>query len=71
MAHHSAWVGHHTGGSRSKPQYTRAHLGGEAVGCSPTPQHHFNEPKTMVHNDNMVAEQVFVRPLGAQNSVCP
>ena len=34
MAHHPAWVGHHTGGSRSKPtEYTRAHFGSEAVGC--------------------------------------
>ena len=34
---HPAWVGHHTDGSRSKPTVHPA-LGGEAVGCSPTPQ---------------------------------
>ena len=31
MAHHPAWVGHHTGGSRSRPS-TRAHNGEKAVG---------------------------------------
>ena len=61
MAHHPAWVGHHTGGSRSKTTVHCGHFGGEAVGCSLALQHHNNEPKKTQHNDNMVAEQVLRR----------
>ena len=60
---------------------TRAHFGGEAVGCSPTPRHHINEPKKTQHNNNMVAEQLLcdlsvrrasvMRSLGAQNKCVP
>ena len=32
-------------GPGQNPQYTRAHLGGEAVGCSPTPQHTTMSPE--------------------------
>ena len=35
MAHHPVWVA----------QYTRAHFGGEAVGCAPTPQHTTMSPR--------------------------
>ena len=45
MAHHPAWVGHHTGGSQSKPTVHLCHFGGEAVRCSPTPQHKTVSPR--------------------------
>ena len=32
-------------GPSQNPQYTRAHFGGEAVGCSPTPQHTTMSPR--------------------------
>ena len=40
MAHRPACVG-----PGQNPQYTRAHFGGEAVGCSPTPQHTTMSPR--------------------------
>ena len=51
------------------PQYTRAHFGGEAVGCSPTPQHDNNESKKTQHDNNMVAEQVLCDP-SVRRTVC-
>ena len=47
VAHHPAWVGHHTGGVPVKTHSNgpRAHFGGEAVGCSPTPQHTTMSPR--------------------------
>ena len=78
MAHHPAWVGHHTGGFRSTPTVHPCPL--RSGGCgwlTGTPTH--NESKKTQHNNNMVAEQVLrdlsvrrasvVRSLGAQISV--
>ena len=56
-------------GPSQNPQYTRAHFGGEAAGCSLTLQHHNNEPKKTQHNDNMVAEQVLC-DLSVRRTVC-
>ena len=45
MAHHPAWVRITRVGPGQNPQYTRAHFGGQAVGCSPTPQHTTMSPR--------------------------
>ena len=45
-------------GPGQNPQCTRAHFGGEAVGCSTSSTTHNNESKKTQNNDNMVAEQV-------------
>ena len=73
MAHHPAWVGHHTGTVHPCP----LRWGGCGL-LTGTPTHN-NESKKTQHNNNIVAEQVFcdlsvrsvVRFLGAQVSVCP
>ena len=80
MAHHPASVGHHTGGSRSKPTVHPCPLRWGGCGLLTSTPTHNDEPKKTQHNDHIVAEQVLcdlsvrrasvVRPLGAQNSVC-
>ena len=77
MAHHPAWVGHHTGGSRSKPTVHPCPLRWRGCGLLTNSTTHNNESKKTQHNNNMVAEQVLrdlsvrrtsvVRSLGAQN----
>ena len=71
MAHHPVSVGHHTGGSRSKPTVHPCGL------LTSTPSHN-NEPKKTQHNNNMVAEVLrdlpvrrasVMRSLGAEQCV--
>ena len=80
MAHHPAWVGHHTGGSQSKPTVHPCPLRWRGCGLLTNSTTHNNESKKTQHDNNMVAEQVLrdlsvrrtsvARSLGAQNSVC-
>ena len=58
MAHHPAWVGHHTGGSRSKPTVHPCPLRWGGCGLLTSTPTHNNEFKKTQHNNNMVAEQV-------------
>ena len=77
MAHHPAWVGHHTGGSRSKPTVHPCPLRWGGCGLLTSTPTHNNEPKKTQHDNNMEAEQVLrdlsvrrasvMRSLGAQN----
>ena len=80
MAHHPAWVGHHTGGSRSKPTVHPCPLRWDGCGLLTNSTTHNNEPKKTEHDNNMVAQQVLrdlsvrrtsvARSLGAQNKCC-
>ena len=66
MAHHPAWEGHHTGGSRSKPTVHPCPLRWGGCGLLTNSTTHNNESKKMQHDNNMVAEQVLC-DLGAQS----
>ena len=52
MAHHPAWVGHHTGGSRSKPTVHPCPLRWGRCGLLTNSTTHNNESKKTQHNDN-------------------
>ena len=71
MALHPAWVGHHTGGSRSKPTVHPCPLRWGGCGLLTSTPTHNNEPKKTQHGDNMVAEQVLRDLSVSRASVCP
>ena len=52
MAHHPAWVGHHTGGSRSKPTVHPCPLRWGGCGLLTSTPTHNNEPKKTQHDNN-------------------
>ena len=68
MAHHRAWVGHHTGGSGSKPTVHPCPLRWGGCGLLTNSTTHNNESKK-THYDNKVAEQV-LRDLSVRRTVC-
>ena len=54
MAHHPAWVGHHTGGSRSKPTVNPYPLQWGGCGLLTSTPTHNNESKKTQHKNNIL-----------------
>ena len=58
MAHHPAWVGHHTGGSRSKTTVHPCPLRWWGCGLLTGTPSHNNEPKKTQHNNNIGKREI-------------
>ena len=70
LAHHPAWVGHHTVGSPSKPTVHPCPLRWGGCGLLNNSTTHNNESKKTQHDNNMVAEQVLCDLSVRRASVC-